>query len=195
MEHKQKKGIIISSIIISIILLIVVISSFVLPHKNNTTTDAIETKDWNENFTFEDIDFCFTGYTFKYFADGGSYPAGENHVWVIINATLLNNTSKKIDLSNITTDLIYLKNDEEAKYNSFYFSNSRWIMSHEYIEPYEKIEGIFMYKIPTTIAPAISGYDYSIGGKFEASSCQNLNFEFRLKKNLKDVKNYISIKL
>lgn len=147
-------------------------------------------------FTLEGIDITINDYVFKYFALKGSYEAGDNKVWVIANVKLYNNSTKTINLNNITDKLIYKTDtNEEATYNSKFFMNNNWVNAHESIEAFETIEAMFMYQIPVGIAPQISGYDYSVGGKYSSKTTKNINYEIRFSKNSISAKECYVVKL
>lgn len=149
---------------------------------NKTNINYIE-KNFGETFTLQGIDITINDYVFKYFAKNGSLEAGKNKVWLIINATLCNNGTESINLDKIADGIIYTTDAGEAKYNSKWYNYSDWINAHSIIEPFETISGMFMYQVPESIAPTLNGYGYSVGGKFSASTTQNINFEFRIYEN------------
>lgn len=153
---------------------------------NNGTNIIYNDVDMGTAFSLEGVEITITDYVIKYYALSGSYGAGDNKVWVIANAKLYNNSTKTINLENITDKLIYTTEaNEEAIYNSKWFNNNNWVNAHETIEAFETIEAMFMYQIPAGIAPKLSGYDYSVGGKYSATSTKNIGFEIRFAKNSK----------
>ncbi len=137
-------------------------------------------KNFNETFTIEELDITITDYAFKRFAYRGSYEADSNKVWLIVNATICNNSTETKNLrtlsknTELTDNAFFIKDNKESKYNGSFLLNEVCIRAHEKIDPYETITGMFMYEVPITIAPELSGTSYS------SSTCQNLNFEFRL---------------
>lgn len=107
-----------------------------------------------EKFIIDGIEFTVNGAMFKKYAEGGSYEAGDNLMWLIIKATLYNNSSDPVDIEDfIYVELKYINGDKSVTYNSRYFYNDYWIYAHSEIVPYEKIDGVFTFKIPTNIAP------------------------------------------
>lgn len=167
---------------------------------NNNDNKEINTTYYEINigasFSLESVEITITDYVFKYYALRGSYGAGDNKVWVIANAKLYNNSTQTINLKNITDKLIYTtETNEEATYNSKWFNNNSWVKAHETIEAFETIEAMFMYQIPVGIAPKLSGYDYSVGGKYSATSTNNIGFEIRFAKNSKSATECYVIKL
>ncbi|MGM9645750.1 MAG: DUF4352 domain-containing protein [Eubacteriales bacterium] len=151
-------------------------------------------KDWGESFTLEGLEIQLNDYEFRYYAKSGSIEAGQNKVWLVINATVYNASSKAIDLNTISDEMIYIRDGEEAKYNSVFFLYSDWIKSHQTIDPYEKIEGMFMYQIPEGIAPMISGHYYN-GGRYGSNQTNDIGFEFRIKENSVNASKCIVVKL
>jgi hypothetical protein len=141
-------------------------------------------KNWGETFTLEGIDITIKSYEFRYYILNNSFKAPSGKVWLVINATLYNDTANTISLSEITDSIFYIDNDTAVNYNSTFSYYNDWINAHDEIVPYERITGIFTYAIPENIVPSPQGNKtYANGGTFSGSSTQNINFELRIKKN------------
>lgn len=133
-------------------------------------------KSWGETFQCEGVDVTLNYYTFcremLY-----TFSAGDGKMWIEINATLTNNSTETIHLSDINDGIIYVTDDGEAKYNSMWFSYLDFINSHNSLLPFESITGIFSYKVPDTIVPQ-DYYNYN-----KIRETKNVGFEFRMEKN------------
>ena len=176
--------------------------------QNNKIDDfvAIE-KEVGETFSFCDVDLTIQKYIIReqclsFFPanpESTTIQDNRNNVWVEIYIKIENNTPNNFSVSQIMDTLIYVTEQGNASYNSYYnYAYDEFIDSHSRVEAFGSLSGIYAYKIPVAIAPKLKdnkSYLYPERATYNSETTQNINFSLQLKdsKNLK--KDYIRVNL
>lgn len=166
-----------SRCVLSVMIAFMVIFSFTACDDDSGSSDVVMTMDTAFEVTDSagfKIKTTITSYEIKYKNDGSSGPAADDHLWVIVNATLENTGPYTLRMYKYKDTLVYTGGGGKVEFAGSYVpGNNSFIKNHTEIKtgPANAITGKFLYQIPKEYAPNIEAaadyktYTYSSSSK------------------------------
>lgn len=167
-------GVFVSILVVGAIVLIAVLAANRLGN-NNINYKYIT---FGETVEFENISLKVNGYQISTYADGGTYYAGDDNYWILIDAEITNLTNKTISIYDYSENISYGLGENSANYNSSFTYSDYFILSSSEVLPFGSTKGVYAYRVPRTI---IEKEASDMGGSsFKFDEENNFYFRFYL---------------